>query len=81
MAIKIHTVVKGILWEAIGILLLGTILWIVTGDWAVARNIGIAWPLFRAATWPLYDWLWKKYARRFYVTIEVETQTDETKEQ
>jgi len=79
--IRIHTIAKGILWETIGVVLLGTTLWVVTGDWAVARNVGIAWPIFRAATWPLYDLLWKRYARRFYVTIEVETDESKAQEQ
>jgi len=76
--IKLHVIVMGIAWEATGVIGLVTTLWFITGSFATACNIGILWPVSRVTMWPVFDWVWKRYCRKFYCAVEI--QTDEAKE-
>jgi uncharacterized membrane protein len=62
--IKIHTLLKGIIWEALGVLILGTYLLYTTGKWSDALSIGVGYPLFRAFAYYPYERIFKRVQRK-----------------
>lgn len=61
---KWHTLIKGLVWEAIGVWFLAGYFWITTGSLAQALSIGVGYPAFRALLFYPYERLWKWLARR-----------------
>jgi len=64
MIIKIHTLIKGIVWEFIGVVILFIYTWNTVGDMGTAGVIGIGYPIFRALLWYPYERLFKYIKRR-----------------
>lgn len=66
--IKLHTALKGLIWEAIGVILLATWTMLQTGDWRQATAIGVGYPAMRAVMWYPYERLYKWLRRRKHQT-------------
>lgn len=67
MKIKFKTLIKGLLWEAIGVIALFFYTWLATGNIANAMTIGFVYPLFRALTWYPYERLFKYVYRNYLI--------------
>lgn len=61
--IKINTILKGLIWEAIGVVFLFSYLWATTGDLATAGAVGLGYPAFRAIIWYPYERMYKRIRR------------------
>lgn len=58
--LKFHTLVKGVIWEAIGMVILATGIWITTGNLYATGTIGIVYPMARALLFYPYERMWKR---------------------
>jgi uncharacterized membrane protein len=67
MTIKWKTLVKGLIWELIGVGALFVYTWITTGNIATASAIGIGYPVFRAVIWYPYERCFKAIVRKWHV--------------
>jgi len=72
MKIKIHTFIKGAIWELLGALVLSAYVWWTTGDLDTASKIGIGYPIFRAFMWYPYERVFKRIRRRRCMSITIE---------
>lgn len=63
MEIKIHTLIKGLVWESIGVLILFGYTWFATGDVGQAIGIGFGYPLLRTILWYPFERLFKRVRR------------------
>ncbi len=73
MTIKIHTLIKGAIWELLGVLILSGYMLYTTGSWQATLSIGFGYPAFRAVTWYPYERLFKWIRRRKYTNQTKET--------
>lgn len=67
MTFKLHTFLRGLIWEGIGVLMLFLYAYIMNS--AEVRTIAIGWPIFRVITWYPYERIFKyfdKKIRQFY---------------
>lgn len=64
MEIKVHTFVKGLVWEALGVLTLFGYTWLATGNVKQATTIGFGYPVLRTVLWYPFERLFKR-ARRW----------------
>lgn len=63
MKIKINTIIKGLIWETIGVAILFSYTWATTGNLSAACAIGIGYPAFRALLWYPYERAYKRIRR------------------
>lgn len=63
MRIKIHTLIKGAVWEALGVLVLFAYIWFTTNDIYQASACGIGYPVCRAIMWYPYERMFKRIWR------------------
>jgi len=61
---KLHTLIKGVIWELIGVIILFAYTWITTGDFGSASVIGIGYPAIRAVLWYPFERIYKRIRRR-----------------
>ena len=64
MRLKIHTLIKGIIWELLGVLMLSLYTLTVTGDWISTGVIGLGYPAIRMVLWYPYERTYKCIRRR-----------------
>jgi len=67
MKIKIHTLIKGVVWQLIGVVTLFIYASITIGDIAIASTISVGYPLLRAVLWYPYERIYKRIRRRNYL--------------
>lgn len=82
-AIKWHTLIKGLIWEALGVLILFAYTWLTTGSLHVAASIGIGYPAARFGLWYPYERIYKRIRRRnteynAYMLLTVKKEHDAT---
>ncbi len=63
MRIKIHTFIKGVVWELLGVAILFTYMWLTTKDLGAASAIGLGYPAIRVIMWYPYERLFKRIRR------------------
>lgn len=61
-----YTLLKGFLWETIGMvfLVLGTLM--ITGNFTQAVSIGFGWPLLRGCMWLPYERAYQRLMKRVF---------------
>lgn len=65
MNFKPATLIKGIIWEALGVIILYVYLIITTGDYKAAGNLAVGYPVFRALTYYPYERIFKRVLRTY----------------
>jgi uncharacterized membrane protein len=66
MKIKTHTIIKGLVWELLGVIILSTYMVITTGSWHAALSVGLGYPALRSLMWYPYERVFKWVRRRKY---------------
>ena len=61
---KLHTLLKGVIWESLGVIILFTYSWFVTGDFGSASMIGLGYPIIRMFLWYPFERVFKHIRRR-----------------
>jgi len=63
MKLKVHTLLKGVIWESLGVIILFVYALFTTGDIGTAGMIGFGYPAFRVILWYPFDRLYKRIRR------------------
>jgi len=57
---RLRSLVKSITWRIMGILVLGTITWIITGDWIETTYITVTFNVIQVILYFFHERLWER---------------------